>query len=266
MGLVQGLSEFLPISSSGHLVLFGDMMEVESIENSQLLLSVVAHLGTLTAVVIYFRKEVMALLKALPSFPGYVFSGFKSKDEESKCPLIFYIIMGTIPAAVFGLTCKEFLEEHFFNKTSVCIALACNAIVLWSSKYTKEKSISITLKLALLIGVAQALAIIPGISRSGSTIVLALWLGISRTESTDFSFLLSIPVILGASILEFRSVNVGTLSGQQILNLSGAFIAAAVSGYVAIKVLTYIVQKNRFEIFAIYCLLVSAVGLAMVYM
>ena len=111
---------------------------------------------------------------------------------------------------------------------------------------------------------AQALAIIPGISRSGSTIVLALWLGISRSDSTDFSFLLSIPVILGASILEFRSVDLGSLSGQQLLNLSGAFIAAAVSGYAAIKVLTYIVQKNRFEIFAVYCLIVSAAGLSMI--
>ena len=116
MGLVQGLSEFLPISSSGHLVLFGEFLDVQSVDSSRLLLSVIAHLGTLLAVIIYFRKDVSALLKAVPELPGYIFSGFKAKDSDSKCPVIIFLIVGTIPAAVFGLTCRGFLENNFFNK------------------------------------------------------------------------------------------------------------------------------------------------------
>lgn len=261
MGLVQGLSEFLPISSSGHLVLFGDFLDIQDVGGSQVLLSVVAHLGTLIAVLIFFRQEVVAMFKQLPALPTYVAQGFKVKDDsDEQTAMILYIFIGTLPAAILGFTFKDSLEELFFNKKAVLVALGFNALVLWSSRYSREKNLKMTAWFALLIGCGQALAIIPGISRSGTTIVLALWLGVTRTTSASFSFLLSIPIIFGACVLEFREVETAMIGSQQLINMLSACIAAGLSGYIAIKALTVIVQKQKFEYFAYYCLIVSLCG------
>ena len=116
---------------------------------------------------------------------------------------------------------------------------------------------------AVLIGCGQAMAIVPGISRSGMTIVFALWLGMTRSSSASFSFLLSIPVILGASLLELKDIGLGQLTSAEMLNFSGACLAAALSGYFAIKLINSIIQKQKFEYFAVYCLAVSATSLVM---
>ena len=264
MGLVQGFSEFLPISSSGHLVLFGDWLQVNEVNNTHLLLSIVVHLGTLSAVLVYFREDVKKMIQKLPNVPRFVKNGMRVEEEgDEQTAMILYIFLGSIPAAIIGFTFKDQLEMLFSNKEAVLIALMFNAAVLWSSRYTKEKSMKMNAVFAVLIGCAQAMAIVPGISRSGMTIVFALWLGLTRSSSASFSFLLSIPVILGASLLELKDIGLGQLSSAQILNFSGACLAAANSGYFAIKLINTIIQKQKFEYFAVYCLAVSATSLMM---
>lgn len=264
MGLVQGFSEFLPISSSGHLVLFGDWLQVNEVNNTHLLLSIVVHLGTLAAVLVYFRQDVKKMIHKLPDVPRFIKNGMKvENDGDEQTAMILYIFLGSIPAAIIGFTFKDQLEMLFSNKEAVLIALMFNAAVLWSSRYTKEKSMKMNAVFAILIGCAQAMAIVPGISRSGMTIVFALWLGLTRSSSASFSFLLSIPVILGASLLELKDIGLGQLTSAQILNFSGACLAAAVSGYFAIKLINAIIQKQKFEYFAVYCLAVSATSLMM---
>ena len=264
MGLVQGFSEFLPISSSGHLVLFSDWLDVKEVNNTQLLLSVVVHLGTLAAVLVYFREDVKKMISRLPAIPEFVRNGLKVQNEEDEqTAMIWYIFIGSIPAAIIGFTFKDQLEELFTSKNAVILALTINALVLWSSRYAKEKSLKMNALFAVLIGCAQAMAIVPGISRSGMTIVFALWLGITRSASASFSFLLSIPVILGASLLELKDVGLGQLTSGQMLNFSGACLTAALSGYFAIRLIHTIIQKQKFEYFAVYCLAVSATSFVM---
>ena len=264
MGLVQGFSEFLPVSSSGHLVLFGDWLEIDTVSESKLLLSIVVHLGTLLAVLVYFKEDVKKMIFRLPQIPAFVKNGMKVRSEEDEqTAMIWYIFLASIPAAIIGFTFKDQLEALFSNKKAVLVALLLNAFVLWSSRYTKEKSIKMNTLFAVLIGCGQAIAIVPGISRSGMTIVFALWLGLTRSSSASFSFLLSIPVILGASLLELKDIGLGQLSSNQMLNFTGACLAAALSGYFAIKLINSIIQKQKFEYFAVYCLAISATSLVM---
>jgi len=258
MGLVQGLAEFLPISSSGHLVLFGDFLNLEKLDETGMLLNVIVHLGTLLAVFIFFWKDIISMIKQLPAIPKFIKGGCRIKDERDESTvMIWYIFLGTLPAAIIGLTFKSELEELFTNKNAVLFALLFNALLLWSSRFTVDKKIKLNAYFAILIGVGQALAIVPGISRSGTTIVLALWLGITRSKSASFSFLLSIPIILGASILEMKSIGFSKLELNQWFNTFGAFAAAAISGYLAIRLLTFVLQKQKFEYFAYYCVFVS---------
>ena len=207
MGLVQGISEFLPISSSGHLVLFGDFLDVSSVSGSKLLLSVMVHLGTLAAVIIYYRLQLWLMIKQVPKLPAFITQGFKVKQEDDEqCHRICRIVLATIPAVIIGFSCKDLITEHLMTREAVLLALSVNALILWSSKYCGEKGTRMSWIQALLIGCGQAFAIMPGISRSGTTIVIALWMGLSRERSASFSFLMSIPVILGASLLEMKDI------------------------------------------------------------
>jgi undecaprenyl-diphosphatase len=261
MGLVQGFSEFLPISSSGHLVLFSKWLDVQEVNNTQLLLSVVVHLGTLCSVLVFFRSEVKKMLAQLPALPAFIKSGFVTKTEEDQqAAMICYIIIASVPAALVGFTFKDELEALFSNRNAVIIALAINAVMLWSSRYTVEKFQNMSAFYAIIIGCGQAMAIVPGISRSGTTIVFAMWLGLTRSKSAAFSFLLSIPVILGASLLELKDTHLASINFNQWINFGGAALAAALSGFLAIKLLYAVVQKQKFEYFAIYCLSVSAIS------
>jgi len=262
MGIVQGIAEFLPISSSGHLVIFSEFLNLENLEETGMLLNVIVHLGTLISVFIFFRKDIQLMINQIPAIPAFVKRGFKVKDEsDENTMLLWYIFLGTLPAAILGLTFKENLESLFTNKFVVLVALLVNALVLWSSKFTIDKQVKINAYFAILIGAGQALAIVPGISRSGTTIVLALWLGVTRSKCASFSFLLSIPVILGASLLEMKSIGNYGLELNQLINMFGAFLAAAISGYLAIRFLTYILHKQKFEYFAYYCIFISICSL-----
>ncbi|MCM8535637.1 MAG: undecaprenyl-diphosphate phosphatase [Lentisphaeraceae bacterium] len=256
LGVIQGFAEFLPISSSGHLVIFS---KIFSYENAGLMMNTFVHFGTLMAIFIVFRKDIKEMLLSLPQVFSFISTGAKVEKEEDKpIALAFFVVLGSIPAAVIGLLFKHHFEKMHDVLAPTCLALIFTACFLWSSKFAKENTnlYFMTGLQAFIIGMAQAFAIIPGISRSGATIVLALWLGLTKDLSARYSFLLSIPVVLGASLLEMYGAfkNSGAIfSGDQWLELLVGTVAAAVSGYIAIKWMLKLLKNDKFSYFAVYC-------------
>ncbi len=258
LGLVQGLSEFLPISSSGHLVLAAELL---GFKQPGVAFEVFVHFGTLLAVVLVFRKDIWQMIRWLPAVPGFIRGGMRVKKEADEYKAMsLYIVLGSIPAAVLGILFKDYIEQSFDNTVLVLAALMFTGVIMWSSRYTKESYPFLNAFQAFLIGCAQAFAIIPGISRSGSTIVTALWLGIQRDNAARFSFLLSAPVIFGASLLKFFDLMEAPPSADEMINLIAGTIAAAISGYFAIVWMLEIIRKQKLEWFGVYCLLVGLVG------
>jgi undecaprenyl-diphosphatase len=230
LGIVQGLSEFLPISSSGHLVL---AEEILNFTQGGLAFEVFVHFGTLVSVFLVFRKDFLQMFKALP----YLFkinSPDLNPNIKNYALLDIFVIIGSIPAAVIGLAFENGIENIFENHILVLFMLFVTGVLMWSSRYPREKKEGMKGWDALLIGVAQAFAIIPGVSRSGSTIVTGLWLGIQRTKVARFSFILSSPVIFGATLLKLKDLIEVPPPSSELINFAAATIAAAFSGYFAI--------------------------------
>jgi len=264
LGVVQGLSEFLPISSSGHLVLISKIL---NFNQQGIAFEVFVHFGTLLAVLVVFRKDIWELIKAIPGIPAFLSNGMKVSSSEHEYPALFvYLFLGTIPAAILGVLFEEQVEKYFDNVLFVLLALMVTSIIMWSSRYTREKLSFMNGNHSILIGIAQALAIVPGISRSGSTIVTGLWLGIRRELVAKYSFLLSVPVILGATVLKLKSLIEVPPQSSELINIIGGTIAAALSGYLAIIWLLDIIQKQKLEWFGIYTAAVSILGLTILFL
>ena len=245
LGLAQGLTEFLPISSSGHLVIGQKLL---GFSQPPVLFDILVHVGTLTAVFVFFRKIIWQLTKR-------TVETIKAKTIPKEATVI---IVGTIPAVIIGFFLNPFLEVIFSSITLVGIALVITSILLFSTvliKKSDKKINQITKFDALVIGILQALAILPGISRSGSTVVAGLWRNLKRETAFTFSFLLSIPAILGAVSLQLTDLKI--MDSQQMLpNLVG-FISAALSGYLALILFKKAVVNKKLAYFGIYCLLVG---------
>ena len=258
IGSVQGLAEFLPISSSGHLILFGKIL---GISGTDMTLEILVHFGTLVAIFFAYKKDILELIKVTPKLPSYLTNKASlSLEEKTNIQLIINIVLATIPAVIIGLSFKDSLEHNRSN-LMVALALLFTSGFLFSIKFLKDSNESITLKKAILIGFAQAFAIIPGISRSGATICMALWLGIDREKSARFSFLMSIPVILGATILKLKEMFDQEISTHQLLLYLVATATAAITGYLSILFIKYLIKQNRFHYFAIYCAIVGTITL-----
>jgi undecaprenyl-diphosphatase len=248
LGIIQGLTEWLPISSTGHLKLFEKLLGFEARE--LVLFDVILHVGTLIVILVFFRKEVGKILSAL--------ARLDFKAEHGK--IVPLIIVGVIPTALIGLIFGWLIEDFFQTILRIGIAFLFCGVMLYSAKFGKEKTESISYSTAIMIGIAQGIAIIPGISRSGATITVALLLGIKREKAFEFSFLLSIPAILGAlgytAYTEFSGLTSAGLEWSEIL--AGA-IAAMLVGYFALKLLWKIIAKGKLHLFAFYCWLLGAV-------
>ena len=267
LGVVQGFAEFLPISSSGHLVLFSKFLDYE---NAGLMMNVAVHFGTLLAILVVFREDIKKMIFSLPKIYGFVCGGAKVKREEDEPgALALFIIVGSIPAAAIGILFKHHFENMHDTVAPTCLALLFTACFLWSSKYAKESKnlFFMTGLQAFIIGMAQAFAIMPGISRSGATIVLAMWLGMNKELSARFSFLLSIPVVFGASLLELVGAlkDSNQMGNNQLIELLAGTVTAALAGYIAIKWMLRVIKNNQFSYFAIYCALVGGGVLALSY-
>jgi undecaprenyl-diphosphatase len=252
LGLIQGIAEFLPISSSGHLVLAQSMMK--SFEQPGLLFDTLLHFATLCAVFIFFRKKIKTLFVALSGI--FIHSNrivyFENKN------FLWGIIIASIPTAIIGLTLENVVETKLSYPVYVGYALIITSIILMISDKFQGKS-KITLPIAFLIGIVQGFAVVPGISRSGSTIAAALFLGIKREEAAEFSFLISLPAILGATILQLRKLDGFDMT--QLPIYGAGMLAAFISGIIAIAVMMQIVKKASLKVFAIYCLIIGIVAI-----
>lgn len=265
LGIVQGLTEFLPISSSAHLVFVPALMGV----SPGVAFDAFLHLGTLTAVVGYFRREIWALFKgffrSLADIPGGGFICAVRLDPSKR--LAWLIIIGSIPAAVLGYLFKKFFEDLFSSIPVVALLLIGTGVLLAAAELVKrgrKTAQDMSLRDGLIIGLAQAAAIAPGISRSGATISAGLFLGLERELAARFSFLLSIPAILGATILQFKGISAG-FHGNAAVFWTG-FAASAICGWLAIRILLRIIRARVLWGFALYCVLAGACVLVLNYL
>lgn len=250
LGIIQGLSEFLPISSSGHLEIGSVLLGVQSEDN--LLFTVVVHLATVLATIIVFRKDILGLLTGLFKFQW---------NEETQ--YVAKIAISMLPVLLVALTMKDWVESFFTgNILLVGAMLLITGALLLFTYFAKPKEGKVNFVQALVIGIAQAFAVLPGISRSGSTIATALILGVDKAKAARFSFLMVLVPIIGANLLEikdyFESPSSHSIAGSSLLI---GFIAAFVSGYIACNWMLAIVKKGKLTYFAIYCFIVGTIAI-----
>jgi len=255
LGIIQGLTEFLPVSSSGHLVIFQHLF---GLKEPELFFDISVHLGTLAAVIIFFWKEIRAIIIAILRFAGMYFKkevSFSHIYEDIDTKLAFLIVVGTIPTAILGLLFHKVADLIFSSVVLVGFMLLLTGFLLFGTRWVKKKVGEgvehFSIKDALIIGLMQGIAIIPGISRSGSTIAVGLLLGLNRETAAKYSFLLSIPAILGAGVLGLKDISAYPAFTLKA-SLIGTFTSCIV-GYSALRLLVYIVKKGRIHIFAPYC-------------
>ena len=267
IGIVQGLTEFLPVSSSAHLVFTPYLLGTES----GLAFDTLLHIGTLVAVVVYFWNDLVHMFKSfiasLADVPHGKFREGLREDQFKK--LAWMVLLGTIPAGLAGVLFKSFFEGLFSNIPAVGAFLIITGFLLYASEMvsrkTRDKSSlkEMSIKNAMLIGVAQACAIAPGISRSGATISTGLFLGLERELAARFSFLLSIPAILGAALVQVHDIS-SLFDITTSVTVAG-FIAAAISSYLAIKVMLKLISDRDLLVFAYYCWIVGPLAIIIWY-
>jgi len=259
LGILQGITEFLPISSSGHLVLAQAYTGISV--GGGITFEVVVHFGSLFSILVYFRERIAQLLTGLwryLSAPSQWRGGLADNYEARIC---FYILLSMIPAGVVGLTMKDLIEAQFQNEVFVSAMLVVTGFILYSTKFAPEATGTVTPMKAFLVGVSQAVAILPGISRSGTTISAGTWLGIKREDMADFSFLMVLPVIAGVTLLDLMDLAETGASDQAVTLLAAGFLASFVSGYFALKTLISIFKKRGLHPFAVYCWTVGGLSL-----
>jgi undecaprenyl-diphosphatase len=234
LGIVQGLTEFLPVSSSGHLAILQNFFG--SVDVS---FDIFLHLATLLAVLVYFYKDILAIAKD--------FFTFKTQSENFK--LAIYLIIASIPAGIFGFWLNDKIDSIFANLIFVAFGFIISGMFLFTASLL-EKNKPLNIKNTFIIGLAQALAILPGISRSGSTVSTGILLGINKEKAIKFSFLLSIPAIIGASFLKINEITFA-------YSLLVPFILAFLTGLLAIYIFIEKIKVNNLKYFAYYCWLVA---------
>lgn len=259
LGAVQGISEFLPISSSGHLVLVPALLGVET----GLAFDTILHIGTLVAIFTFFWKDIINLIK------GFILSIIDLtegvdifKRELYRVPekrFAWLIIVGTIPTGIMGILLKDAIETIFRGTLFVGIFLLVTAAVLYYSERHSSGQITqkdMSFKQALIVGICQGLAVFPGISESGSTIASGLCLGLNREYAARYSFLLSIPAVIGAGLIQIKDI--ATLDASLSVLLAG-FISSVIFGYLSIKLLMKMIKGWSLDIFAYYCTIIGII-------
>ena len=262
MGIVQGLSEFLPISSSAHLVFTSNFYKIlkdipiSEQSTQEIFLDIMLHLGTLIAVLIFFRKDVFDICKAL-------IESCKTKDfSTDKSKLGLYIILGTIITIMLALPLEKAANHLVFHPSIVGGLLILTGFVLFFSEYLpkkrEDKFDKLNLKQSICVGIAQGLAVLPGFSRSGWTIATGLFTGLNRETAARYSFLLSIPIILGASMVyPLMKIDVSEAVGYNWVSIVVGTLVSAIVGYLCIKYFMKFISKFSLNIFGWYCIIVG---------
>ncbi|MBX2827531.1 MAG: undecaprenyl-diphosphate phosphatase [Flavobacteriaceae bacterium] len=250
LGIVQGLTEFLPVSSSGHLELGKAILGDQSVPEESLLFTVVLHFATALSTIVVFRKDVWDILKGLFQFKW---------NEETQFSL--KIIVSMIPAVIVGVLFEEQLEALFGgNIVFVGAMLIITAVLLWLADKAKDTAKKVSFKNAFVIGIAQAIAMLPGISRSGATISTSVLLGNDKGKAARFSFLMVVPLIFGKIAKDVVSGDLSTDTAN-FTTLGLGFVAAFIAGLVACTWMIALVRKSKLSWFAIYCLVVGIIAI-----
>ena len=254
LGIIQGLTEFLPVSSSGHLELGKAILGDSTLPEESLLFTVVLHFATALSTLVVFRKDILDILKGLFQFKW---------NEETQFAV--KIIISMIPAVIIGLFFEEQLESLFGgNILLVGMMLIITALLLWLADKAKDTQKPVSYRNAFTIGIAQAIAMLPGISRSGATISTSVLLGNDKSKAARFSFLMVVPLIFGKIAKDLLSGEITTESGN-FTSLSIGFVAAFVSGLIACTWMIKLVKKSKLSWFAIYCLIVGIIAVGFGY-
>ncbi|MBE0446692.1 MAG: undecaprenyl-diphosphate phosphatase [Actinobacteria bacterium] len=259
LGIVQGLTEFLPISSSAHLILLPFYIGWTIDPAQNIPYYVIVHFGTLVAVLTFFRKDIKAITL------GFIKSISERRiGDDPYRRLSWFIVIGTLPVGIVYLLIKELLENTLETPGMVAFFLLITGTLLVVSERLGARDLSaekMRASDAVFIGFAQGLALLPGLSRSGSTIAAGLFRGLTRESAARFSFLLSIPVIIAGTIEEMTALTIGSSHQTSIILLVAGFVTATVSGYFAIKYFIDYLKKHSLYIFALYCFALGAITL-----
>lgn len=269
MGVLQGLTEFLPVSSSGHLAIFKQIFGVNT--NTGIMFDVLLHVGTLIAIFIAFYADVLELIKEGFGLLGDCFLNvglfFKNRNSEHKTDyvnvlktpyrkFVLWILIATVPTGILGVVGSDFVEWAQTGLIIPGICLIITALLLYLADHVDggEKTPQTAKGIdAFEIGMAQGIATLPGLSRSGTTITACLLCGFERKFAVKFSFLMSIPAVLGAAVLELKDITSASISSAELLYYIIGMAVAAVVGYISIKTMLLIVRKQKFTFFSIYC-------------
>lgn len=259
LGLVQGLTEFLPVSSSGHLVAFQQILGIEEMGTTNLTFDVALHLGTLVAVFVFYWQDIRGMINEILLWMAELIGLKKPStgpNENGHRVMALMLIVATIPTAIIGFLFNDLFEKMFYSTYIIGFSLLITGTLLWISnrmvKGRKQPKDIIT-RDAVTIGLLQGMAITPGLSRSGTTIFAGMLRGFSVELATKFSFLLSIPTILGAAVLEGIKVVKSGVRFTDSLPIVIGFIVAAVTGYFAIKFLVDLISRKKLHYFSYYC-------------
>jgi len=253
LGIVQGLTEFLPVSSSGHLVIGQELLGIESAEGAPPIFELMVHAGTLLAVLIYFRQHLVEMLLSL-----------FAKDRPRERMLILKLGLAMVPIVLAYLLFDEKLEASYKNPVLASSMLICTGILLMLPRWFDRPGVGGGSEVgwfqAIIMGIGQAIAILPGISRSGSTIVLGMLCGVKPARAAEFSFLLAIPAILGALVVKAKDF--GEIETTNIGPYIAGTIAAFLFGLLAVFGVLESIRRGKFEIFGYYCLIAGTAALA----
>jgi len=277
LGIVQGLTEFLPVSSSGHLAIFQNLLHVDT--GDDLLFDVLLHIGTLLVVLIVFRKDILQLILEALGMLRDILVNIRIWAENRKAvsltpyrriigtnyrKFVALIIVSTIPTGIIGVLGSKLISDASDELIVPGICLIITGILLLLSDKAEDKGKipqDITYREGVIVGIAQGLATLPGLSRSGTTLFAELQCGFSRTFAVRYSFILSIPAILGAAILELKDLDTSAVSSSMAGIYLAGIIAAAVVGYLCIRFMLRVVREKKLRYFAFYCFVAGAAAI-----
>jgi undecaprenyl-diphosphatase len=249
LGVVQAITEWLPVSSSGHLALVQALFGLEN----NVAFDVMLHLATILVIIIVFWKDLMEIVDSLLAH---------SWDDNTE--MLYFIAIATIPTAIIGLLFKLFFMSLFTNLLLLGIFFMINGFVLFMTKYYTRRREDLTWKGSIAIGISQGIAILPGISRSGSTISTGMFLGLKKKKLVRFSFLMAIPAIIGASILEYKDLM--PLTSVGLTTILVGFFTVLILGYFCLKYLLKVIEQGRWHYFAYYCWVIGLITIVLALM
>lgn len=259
LGAIQGITEVLPISSSGHLIILGEVFHIK--QDNNLTFEILLHFGSLIAIIYFYRKTLKDLIK---NFFLYLFNKRQDAITKTDFNYVLLLALATIPIGIVGYFFNDFITKYFTSLLTVGFALIVTAIILYiiskMPKGNKEKE-DVTWKDALFVGIIQACAIIPGISRSGSTVSASLTRKFNLDNALRFSFLLFIPASLGAMLLDIIKLIKNPLAANLIIPYFIAFLTAIIFTYISLNIFINVIKKGKLSYFSIYCLIVGTTSL-----